>query len=59
VLEFLKNNPKATQKDIATHIHKSERTVKTITTNLQTKGLLERQNGKRNGFWKIKNDNGT
>jgi hypothetical protein len=25
----------------------------------QTKGLLERQNGKRNGFWKIKNDNGT
>ena len=53
VLDFLKNYPKATQKEIAVHIHKSERTVKTITTNLQQKGLLERKNGKRNGFWKI------
>jgi fido (protein-threonine AMPylation protein) len=53
VLEFLKNNPKATQKEIAAHIRKSERTVKTITTNLQQKGLLERKNGKRDGFWKI------
>ena len=55
VLEFLKNNPKATQKGIAAHIHKSERTVKTITTNLQQKGLLERKNGKRDGFWKLIN----
>jgi DNA-binding MarR family transcriptional regulator len=53
VLEFLKNNPKATQKEIAEHIRKSERTVKTITTNLQQKGLLERKNGKRDGFWEI------
>jgi DNA-binding MarR family transcriptional regulator len=57
VLEFLKNNPKATQKEIAAHIHKSERTVKTITTNLQQKRLLERKNGKRDGFWKIVNFN--
>ena len=34
VLEFLKDNPHATQKEIATHIHKSERTVKTITSHL-------------------------
>lgn len=54
VLQFLKDHPKATQKEIAVHIHKSERTVKTITANLQTKGLLERKNGKRNGFWEIK-----
>jgi DNA-binding MarR family transcriptional regulator len=53
VLEFLKDNPKATQKEIAAYIKKSERTVKTITANLQTKGLLERKNGKRNGFWEI------
>jgi len=53
VLEFLKYNPKATQKEIAAHIRKSERTVKTITTNLQQKGLLERKNGKRDGFWNI------
>ena len=54
VLEFLKTNPQATQKEIATHIQKSERTVKTITGNLQQKNLLERQNGKRNGFWVVK-----
>ena len=54
VLEFLKNNSKATQKEIAAHIHKSERTVKTLTTNLQQKSLLKRVNGKRNGFWQIK-----
>jgi DNA-binding MarR family transcriptional regulator len=54
VLEFLKNNLKATQKDIAAHIKKSERTAKTITKNLQQKNLLERKNGKRNGYWAVK-----
>jgi len=54
VLEFLKTNQQATQKEIATHIKKSERTVKTITINLQQKNLLERQSGKRNGFWVVK-----
>jgi len=53
VLDFLKDNPKATQKEIAVYIKKSERTVKTITSNLQNKKLLERVNGKRDGFWKI------
>ncbi|MCK9638458.1 MAG: Fic family protein [Prolixibacteraceae bacterium] len=56
VLEFLKTNPKATQKDIAINIKKSERTVKTITSSLQQKDLLERKNGKRNGFWLVKNN---
>ncbi|GHT33449.1 cell filamentation protein Fic [Bacteroidia bacterium] len=55
VLDFLKDNPKATQKEIAENIRKSERTVKTITSNLQQKNLLERRNGKRDGFWEIKN----
>jgi fido (protein-threonine AMPylation protein) len=54
VLEFLETNPRATQKEIATHIQKSERTVKTITVNLQQKNLLERRNGKRNGYWVVK-----
>ena len=54
VLEFLKTNPQATQKEIAVHIQKSERTVKTLTSNLQQKNLLERHNGKRNGFWVVK-----
>ena len=54
VLNFLREKPKATQKEIATHISKSERTVKTITVKLVEKGIIERKNGKRNGFWEIK-----
>jgi hypothetical protein len=54
ILDFLKDNPKATQREIAENMRKSERTVKTITSNLQQKNLLERRNGKRNGFWEVK-----
>ena len=53
VLDFLKQNPHATQKIIAEKIGKSERTVKTITKALQGKGLLSRKNGKRNGVWEV------
>ena len=54
VVNFLRERPKATQKEIAMHIGKSERTVKTITVKLVEKGIIERKNGKRNGFWEIK-----
>ena len=54
VVNFLREQPKATQKEIAAHIGKSERTVKTITVKLVEKGIIERKNGKRNGFWVIK-----
>ena len=54
VLQYLQQHPTATQKVIAVHIRKSERTVKTITANLVEKGLIERKNGKRNGFWEVK-----
>ena len=54
VLNFLREQPKATQKEIATHIGKSERTVKSITVKLTGKGIIERKNGKRNGYWEIK-----
>ncbi len=54
VLNFLREQPKATQKEIAAHIGKSERTVKTITVNLTQKGIIERKNGRRNGFWEVK-----
>lgn len=56
VLRFLREQPKATQKEIAEHIGKSERTVKTITVNLTEKGIIERKNGRRNGYWEIKID---
>lgn len=54
VIAYLKENPRATQKEIAAHIRKSERTVKTITVNLTNKNLIERKNGKRNGYWEVK-----
>lgn len=53
VLNFLKTTPKATQKQIAEAIGKSERTVKNITVSLQEKGKLARENGKRNGTWQV------
>ena len=53
VLRIVQKNPTATQKEIAAEISKSERTVKTITVNLQQKGVLQRVNGKRNGRWEI------
>ena len=53
VLNFLKETPEATQKQIAEAIGKSERTVKTITVSLQQKGKLARKNGKRNGTWQV------
>ena len=54
VLQYLQQHPTATQKVIAVHIGKSERTVKTITANLVEKGFIECKNGKRNGFWEVK-----
>ncbi|MBQ0086043.1 MAG: Fic family protein [Prevotella sp.] len=53
LLRIVQKKPTATQKEIAAEIGKSERTVKTITVNLQEKGILHRVNGKRNGRWEI------
>lgn len=50
VLQYIKEKPRATQKEIAIHISKSERTVKSITVIMVAEGINERKNGKRNGF---------
>ncbi len=54
LLNFIKEKPNATQKEIAAHIGKSERTVKTMTVKLSEQGIIERKNGRRNGYWIIK-----
>ena len=54
LLRFVKENPNATQIEIAKHIGKSERTVKRMTPALIERGILERENGKRNGKWVVK-----
>ncbi len=54
LLQFVNEKPDATQVEIAKHIGKSERTVKRMTPMLIKRGLLERENGKRNGKWVVK-----
>ena len=53
VLRIMHVTPTATQKEIATAIGKSERTIKTITVALQEKLIVKRVNGKRNGYWEF------
>lgn len=55
VIQFIEKNSKATQKEIALQIHKSERTVKRITASLSSdeRGILKRINGKRDGWWEV------
>lgn len=54
LLRFVKANPYATQADIARHIGKSERTVKRMTPLLAERGMLARENGRRNGRWVVR-----
>lgn len=56
LVRIVQKNPSATQKDIATQMGKSERTIKSITVALQEKNILRRVNGKRNGYWEIQKD---
>lgn len=51
VLNAIASNPTITQKELAAITGKSERTVKRCTVTLQEKGILLRENGKRNGKW--------
>lgn len=53
IINVLNNNPAATQKQIAEETRKSERTIKRRTVEMQEKGLICRENGKRNGKWKV------
>ena len=53
LLQAIVENPFATQKELAGMIGKSERTVKTRTVELQKKGYLRCENGKRNGRWEV------
>lgn len=57
VIRCIETNPKMTQKEMASTIRKSERTVKTITSALVEKGIIIRRNGRRNGWWEIAQPN--
>lgn len=53
IVKLLVVEPTATQKRISEAIGISERTVKRRTVEMQEKGLICRENGKRNGKWKV------
>ena len=53
IINVIKDNPSATQKQISDATGKSERTIKRRTVEMQEKGLISRENGKRNGKWVV------
>ena len=53
VLKAVRENPHITQAELKTAIGKSIATIKRLTISLQGKGILDRKNGKRNGWWEI------
>ena len=53
IIKVLQTEPSATQKRIAELTGKSERTIKRRTVEMQEKGLIRRENGKRNGRWEV------
>ena len=54
IVRILRENGKAKQEDIARQIGKSLRTVKRIMAGLVEKGVIARENGRRNGVWVVK-----
>lgn len=56
IIKEISMNPAITQKELAVVLGKSERTIKTRTVEMQEKGLIRRENGKRNGKWEVLNE---
>jgi fido (protein-threonine AMPylation protein) len=54
LLDCIRKNPQIKQQEMAKQIEKSIATVKRLTVGLGKKGIIERKNGKRNGFWEVK-----
>ena len=54
VLNYILDNPYASQKEIADKSNISLANVKKITLKLQSSNLLERKDGKKNGYWQVK-----
>lgn len=52
-LKALKNNPFVTQFELAEKFNITDRTVKRKMKAMQEKGLIKRENGKRNGKWVV------
>lgn len=53
IINIIKDNPTIKQAEIAKQINKSLRTVKTRMLEMQEKGIMVRENGKKNSEWII------
>ena len=53
IINIIKDNPTIKQAEIAKQINKSLRTVKTRMLEMQEKGIIARENGKKNSEWII------
>lgn len=53
VLEFLRQYPKTTQKNIIESLNISKRTLERIISLLKENGSIERVGNNRSGYWKI------
>lgn len=53
IIEALKDNPKATQKELVAQLGVPYRTLQRKMDDLKTKGKIIRNGGKRYGYWKI------
>lgn len=53
LLKIIAGNPSITQIQLAEKIGVTDRTIKRKMKLLQEKGLIQRANGKRNGYWEI------
>jgi ATP-dependent DNA helicase RecG len=54
VLLYIKNNTKSTSKEISDALKIPQRTIERIIALLKENGIIERKNGKRNGYWEVK-----
>jgi ATP-dependent DNA helicase RecG len=54
ILEYLADNPAATQKELAAAINRSVRSIKTDMDSLQRQGILVREGARKNGHWIVR-----
>jgi len=49
----ISSNSKITQEEIAQSMNKSLRTIKSYMNKMQEKGIIKRENSKKNGEWNV------
>ena len=54
IVDLIKSNPNITAETIAENLEVSSRTIKSVLKSMQDKGIIKRENGKKYGYWKIK-----